>query len=191
MDQFDQTIKDKINSASYDYQPQAWRSFKRSSGMPTLSVGAKLAIGSAAVAVVGGTLFFTLHENDNRYGQENNPIQTVNQQVPETENILQDTVLIANNSVEETDNSQTVNVKPVSTSTAKSSSPQTAQRPAATPQTSITDEAPAQTTTPTHTQVRPAAKPNTYYGRPLEILVDTISSIDFPDYKAKPADMLP
>lgn len=191
MDQFDQTIKDKINSASYDYQPQAWRSFKRSSGMPTLSAGAKFAIGSAAVAVVGGTLFFTLHENDNRYGQENNPIQTVNQQAPDTENIFQDTILIADNSLEEVDNSQSVDVKPVSTSTTKPSSPQAAQHPVTSQQTSTTDETPAQTTTPTHTQARPAAKPNTYYGRPLEILVDTISSIDFPDYKAKPADMLP
>lgn len=191
MDQFDQTIKDKINSASYDYQPQAWRSFKRSSGMSTLSVGAKLAIGSAAVAVVGGTLFFTLHENDNRYGQENNPIQTVNQQAPDTENILQDTVLMANNSLEEADSSQTADVKPESTSTAKHFAPQAAQRPAATRQISATDEAPAQTTTPSPTQARPATKPNIYYGRPLEILVDTISSIDFPDYKAKPADILP
>lgn len=191
MDQFDQTIKDKINSASYDYQPQAWRSFKRSSGMPTLGVGAKLAIGSAAVAVVGGTLFFTLHENDNRYGQEDNYIQTVNQQAPEAKTILQDTVLIANNSLEEADSSQIVEVKPMSTSTAKLSSPQAAQHPVTTQQNSTTDEVPAQTTTPTPTQTRPATKPNTYYGRPLEILVDTISSIDFPDYKAKPADMLP
>ena len=191
MDQFDQTIKDKINSASYDYQPQAWRSFKRSSGMPTLGVGAKLAIGSAAVAVVGGTLFFTLHENDNRYGQEDNYIQTVNQQAPEAKTILQDTILIANNSLEEADSSQIVEVKPMSTSTAKLSSPQAAQHPVTTQQNSTTDEVPAQTTTPTPTQTRPATKPNTYYGRPLEILVDTISSIDFPDYKAKPADMLP
>ena len=56
MNQFDQEIKDKINSKSYEYKPQAWKAFKKQSGMPMMSTGAKIALMGSVAAVITGSV---------------------------------------------------------------------------------------------------------------------------------------
>ena len=176
MDQFDQIIKEKINDKSYDYQPQAWKSFKHSSGMPMWSTGAKLALSATVVAVVGTVLYFSLSPNPD-------PQETVVTVCEEqkTENQQIDTIDLAENVV-----SETVTDEAVANSCPTPSSPATPKSQ----NTQIAEETPAEN--PESSQPRqPKHITRTIHYRPTEILVDTISSIDFPDYKAKPADMLP
>jgi cytoskeletal protein RodZ len=178
MNQFDQEIKNKINSQSYEYKPQAWKAFKKQSGMPMMSASTKIAlVGCAAAIITGSVLFFTLPSN-NTPETDNSVI--AQEQVSEDKSINQniDTIEFteiaeANNTLKSTTNTATPTVT-------------VATRPGS--QTPIQAQTPTQpqTQVPTQTKAQP-----TYYGRPLEILVDTISSIDFPDYETKPADMLP
>ena len=176
MDQFDQIIKEKINDKSYDYRPQAWKSFKHSSGMPMWSTGAKLALSAAAVAVVGTVLYFSLSPKN---GPQEAVITVCEEQ--KTENQQIDTIDLAENVVSEEVTDETVATScptPCSPSTPKSQNTQIAA------ETSTENPESSQPHQPKHIT-------KTVHYRPSEILVDTISSIDFPDYKAKPADILP
>lgn len=194
MDQFDKIIKDKIKDISYDYQPKAWRSFKHSSGMPAISVGAKFAIGGAAIALAGGGLFVALHENNSPAGPEIDNSPAVYTQTAENKEFNKDTLLLANEIPSE--EKQEIVESIASSSPLTSSKPShssAAQANASSQQNNVTttaDGTTAKPNTPSNTKPTPTTKP-IYYGRPLEILVDTISSIDFPDYEVKPADMLP
>ncbi len=180
MNQFDQEIKDKINSKSYEYKPQAWKSFKHQSGMPMMSTGAKIALmGSVAAVITGSVLFFTSPSN-NKPETDNNII--AQEQVSENQTTNQNIDTVEFTEIAEADN--TVE------NTAETISPTIAVATRANTQTPEQVQVPSQTQT--QVQVPAQTKPQpTYYGRPLEILVDTISSIDFPDYETKPADMLP
>ena len=180
MDQFDKIIKDKLNNKSYDYQPQAWKSFKHSSGMPMWSTGAKLALSAAVVAVVGTVLYFSLSPNPD-------PQETVVTVCEEqkTENQQIDTIDLAENVVSDAVTEETVATSYPSPSTVAS----TAQSKSQLQQTVAAETS---TENPESSQPhQPKHITRTVHYRPSEILVDTISSIDFPDYKAKPADMLP
>ncbi|MBP5650030.1 MAG: hypothetical protein J6X01_03000 [Bacteroidales bacterium] len=177
MDQFDQIIKEKINDKSYDYRPQAWKSFKHSSGMPMLGTGAKLALSAAAVAVVGTVLYFSLSPNPEP--QETNVTVCEEQK---SENQQMDTTDLAENVVLEEVTEETV-ASSCSTPAVVTSPAQ--PKPQA--QQTVAEEVPAESNEST----QPRRITRTVHYRPSEILVDTISSIDFPDYKAKPADMLP
>lgn len=180
MNQFDQEIKDKINSKSYEYKPQAWKSFKHQSGMPMMSTGAKIALmGSVAAVITGSVLFFTSPSN-NKPETDNNII--AQEQVSENQTTNQNIDTVEFTEIAEADN--TVE------NTAETISPTIAVATTTNTQTPEQIQVPSQTQT--QVQVPAQTKPQpTYYGRPLEILVDTISSIDFPDYETKPADMLP
>ena len=178
MDQFDQIIKEKINDKSYDYRPQAWKSFKHSSGMPMLGTGAKLALSAAAVAVVGTVLYFSLSPNP----EPQETMVTVCEE-QKTENQPIDTIDLAENMVlEEVAEETTV---PSCSTPAVAASPVQPK-----PQQTVAEEVPAENNESTQPR-QPRRITRTVHYRPSEILVDTISSIDFPDYKAKPADMLP
>lgn len=182
MDQFDKLIKDKINSKSYEYKPQAWKAFKKQSGMPMMSTRAKIAlVGSVAAVITGSVLFSTLPSNNK----------------PETDNtiIAQEQVSenqTTNQNIDTVEFIETAEADNTLESTAETVYPTVAVATIANTQTPEQVQVPAQTQTQTQVQVPVQTKPRpTYYGRPLEILVDTISSIDFPDYETKPADMLP
>ena len=135
MDQFDQIIKEKINDKSYDYRPQAWKSFKHSSGMPMWSTGAKLALSAAAVAVVGTVLYFSLSPNPDP--QE--AVVTVCEE-QKTENQQIDTIDLAENVVSDAVTEETVATSyptPSSPSTPKSQNTQVAEgTPAENPESS-------------------------------------------------------
>lgn len=180
MNQFDQEIKDKINSKSYEYKPQAWKSFKHQSGMPMMSTGAKIALmGSVAAVITGSVLFFTSPSN-NKPETDNNII--AQEQVSENQTTNQNIDTVEFTEIAEADNTVENTVETIS--------PTIAVATRANTQTPEQVQVPSQTQT--QVQVPAQTKPQpTYYGRPLEILVDTISSIDFPDYETKPADMLP
>ena len=180
MNQFDQEIKDKINSKSYEYKPQAWKAFKKQSGMPMMSTGAKIAlVGSVAAVITGSVLFFTLPSN-NKPETDNNII--AQEQVSENQTTNQNIDTVEFTEIAEADNTLE--------NTAETVSPTIAV--ATTTKTQTPEQVQVPTQTQTQVQVPAQTKPQpTYYGRPLEILVDTISSIDFPDYETKPADMLP
>jgi len=186
MNQFDQEIKNKINSQSYEYKPQAWKAFKKQSGMPVMSTGAKIVLVSCAAAVIiGSVLFFTLPSN-NTPKTDNTIIAQEQVSENQTNNQNIDTV-------EYTETAKADNTIETATATTTHTAVATAKPKT---QTSTQNPAEAQVQTLPQTQVqttnqnKPKPQP-TYYGRPLEILVDTISSIDFPDYETKPADMLP
>lgn len=180
MDQFDKIIKDKLKDKSYDYTSQAWKSFKHSSGMPMMGTGAKLALSAAAVAVVGTVLYFSL-------SQKPEPQETVVTLCEEqkTENQQIDTIDLAENLVSEEVTEETV-ASPCPTP-ADAAAP---AQPKPEPQQTVAEEVPTENNEPTQPR-QPRHITRTVHYRPTEILVDTISSIDFPDYKAKPADMLP
>lgn len=176
MDQFDKLIKDKINSKSYDYSPQAWKSFKKRSGMPMIGTAAKTALVIGAAAVFTSTvLFFTLPSDDQPATGSTILSQ---EQIPENKNMDQSTDTVVYTEIIESKNSTCSHLgKPNTTITTTASAKSQA-------------DSSSQVPSPKQTQAQ--SKPqSTYYGRPLEILVDTISSIDFPDYEVKPADMLP
>lgn len=178
MNQFDQKIRDKINSKSYNYQPQAWKVFKQKSGMPMLSTGAKAGLfGGIAAAIVGSVLFFTLVTGPDQQTAE--PVVLNNQRT----DIQQDNTFNNTEYAELNDTVEQIAEAPHSYPTPPQSQPKAQHN-------NISAEAIAEEPTDNVTTVKPQPKP-IYYGRPLEILVDTISSNDFPDYKAKPADMLP
>jgi cytoskeletal protein RodZ len=176
MDQFDQEIKNILNSKTYSYKPQAWSAFKRHSGMPAMSIGAKIGLfGGIAAAIVGGILFFTLPH----------PVESItDNSIAAHEQNTSDPTLA--DTVSPIVSSETVaTTEPIVTA-----SPKPKQSYSQTPTSSESFEhSQASATAPT--QPRPATQQPSHYGRPLEILVDTISSNDFPDYPAKPADMLP
>ncbi|MBO4655230.1 MAG: hypothetical protein J5644_06770 [Bacteroidales bacterium] len=177
MDQFDKLIKDKINSKDYDYRPKAWKTFKRQSGMPMMSVGAKLAVTAAAVVLVGGVLYFTLVSSPGP--QEATTIVCKEQK---TDNQQVDTIELAENVVPENVSEETVaSACPTLVSSPSVPKHQNTQK---TEETSATNTETLQSRQPKHIS-------KTIYYRPSEILVDTISSIDFPDYETKPAEMLP
>lgn len=177
MNQFDQEIKNRINSHSYEYKPQAWRSFKHRSGMPMMSVGAKLALTAASVAIVGGVLYVTLSSTP-----DNPETTTFVNEIQNTDNQQNDTINLAEYVA--IDNTEEDTIEP-SHPTPIITQPQTTAQTQATVETS-TESNPVKPQPKPIPAVRPV-----YYGRPLEILVDTISSIDFPDYEVRPADMLP
>jgi len=181
MDQFDQIIKEKINDKSYDYRPQAWKSFKHSSGMPMLGTGAKLALSAAAVAVVGTVLYFSLSPNP----EPQEAVVTLCEE-QKSENQQIDTIDLAENVVSEEVTEETV-ASPCPTPAAAATAPAHSKPQ---PQQTVAEEVPAENNEPTQPR-QPRHITRTVQYRPLEILVDTISSIDFPDYKAKPTDMLP
>ena len=177
MDQFDKIIKDKINGKTYDYQPQAWRSFKRQSGMPMMGVGAKLAMTAASVAIVGVGLYFILKQKPEP--QESSIIVAEKQK---TDNQQVDTIEFAENAVlEEVSEETVVTVSPSLVSSSSKSKPQNNQ---------IAEETPAENTESDKPR-QPKHITKTIHYRPLEILVDTISPFDYPDYGTKPAEMLP
>ena len=178
MNQFDQEIRDKINNKSYEYQPQAWKAFKQKSGMPMMSIGVKsgLLCGIAA-AIVGGVLYFTLSS-----GSDQQTPESITHNTQQTDNKPDNTI----NPTENTGLNDTLE-QIFEASHPIPAAPQSQPKP----QDKISTEATAKETTESSNSVKPQPKPIHTYGRPLEILVDTISSIDFPDYKPQPADMLP
>ena len=175
MDQFDKIIKDKLNDKSYDYQPKAWRSFKHSSGMPMLSTGAKLALTAVVVTIVGSILYFTLAPNPQ---PQEAAVTAFNEQ--KTDNQQVDTIELTENVGNVVDGNIATSC-PTSTVSQSQSKPQT-QTPGN--GTSAGNNEPVEPHQPKHIS-------KTIYYHPTEILVDTISSIDFPDYEVRPADMLP
>ena len=186
MDQFDKLIKDKINSKSYDYKPQAWKSFKHQSGMPMMSTAAKIAlVGSAAAVVTGSVLFFTLPSNDT---PESDNTILVQEQISEQQNTDQNIDTVNYTEIAEAESTLEATTETATPAVAVTSKPKT-QAPSQ-PQPQAEAETEAQAQTPIQTKPKPQPQ-SYYYGRPLRILVDTISSIDFPDYETKPAEMLP
>lgn len=182
MDQFDKIIKDKINSKSYDYTPQAWKAFKQNSGMPMMSSGVKFTlIVATASAIIGSVLYYTLVPN---HGPQENPAIVCNGENTDNQQIdtIEANVTVATENVSE---QLTETTCPTPSPSHK---PTTAQTQS---QTTVENETPTENTEPAQPQKPQQSAKTIYYGRPLEILVDTISSMDFPEYKAKPADMLP
>ena len=134
----------------------------------------------AVVAVVGTVLYFSLSPNPD-------PQETVVTVCEEqkTENQQIDTIDLAENVVSDAVTEETVATSYPSPSTVAS----TAQSKSQLQQTVAAETS---TENPESSQPhQPKHITRTVHYRPSEILVDTISSIDFPDYKAKPADMLP
>ena len=177
MDQFDKIIKDKINNKSYNYTPKAWKSFKRQSGMPMMGVGAKLALTAVSVAIVGVGLYFILAQNP----EPQEAVVTVCEE-QNTDNQQIDTIELAESMVSEDVSEETV----ASACPTPVSSPSTPKH-----QNTQNAEGTAADNTETLQPHQPRHISKTIYYRPTEILVDTISTIDFPDYGTKPAEMLP
>ena len=177
MDKFDEIIKEKINSKSYEYTPKAWKSFKRQSGMPMMGVGTKLALTAISVAIVGVGLYFILAHNPEP--QESTTIVT---EAQKTEKQQVDTIELAENMVMEDVSEETV----ASACPIPVSSPSTPKH-----QNTQNAEGTAADNTETLQPHQPRHISKTIYYRPTEILVDTISPFDFPDYGTKPAEMLP
>ena len=190
MDQLDKLIKDKINSKSYDYKPQAWKSFKQQSGMPMMSTAAKIAImGSSAAVITGSVLFFTL-PSDNTPESDNTII--AQEQISEPQNADQNIDTVDFAEIAEIENSIATPSEPATPTVAATTKPKTQVPSQAQTQAQPQTQPQVQTQVQTPTQTKPKPQPQSYYyGRPLRILVDTISSIDFPDYETKPAEMLP
>ena len=177
MDQFDDIIKEKINNKSYNYTPQAWRSFKRQSGMPVLGIGAKLALTAVSVTIVGIGLYFIMSQKPET--PESSTLVTEKQS---TDSQQIDTIAWAENVVSEDVSEETVaSACPTLVSSPSTPKPQNNQ---------LKEESPAEKTESDISR-QPRHITKTIYYRPTEILVDTISSIDFPNYESKPADMLP
>ena len=188
MDQFDKLIKDKINSKSYEYKPQAWKSFKHQSGMPMVSTAAKIAIvGSSAAVITGSVLFFTL-PSDNTPESDNTII--AQEQISEPQNNDQSIDTVDFVEIAEVEKTIDTPTEPATPAVAATNKPKTQVPAQAQAQPQTQPQAQTQAQTPTQAKSKPQPQSN-YYGRPLRILVDTISSIDFPDYETKPADMLP
>jgi len=186
MDQFDKLIKDKISSKSYEYKPQAWKSFKHQSGMPMLSTAAKIAIvGSSAAVITGCVLFFTLPSNNT---PESDNTIIAQEQISEQQKIDQNIDTVDFAEIAEVENTIDAPTEPAAPAVATTSKPKTQTQTQAQTQSQDQPQAQPQAQVPTQTKPKPQSN---YYGRPLQILVDTISSNDFPDYETKPADMLP
>ena len=188
MNQFDQEIKNRINSKSYDYQPQAWKSFKHQSGMPMVSTAAKIAIvGSSAAVITGSVLFFTLPSNNT---PESDNTIIAQEQISEPQNNDQNIDTVDFAEIAKVENTIDTSTEPATSAVAATTKPKTQVPAQAQAQPQTQPQAQTQAQTPTQAKPKPQPQSN-YYGRPLRILVDTIASIDFPDYETKPADMLP
>lgn len=177
MNQFDQDIKEKINAKQYPYKAQYWKAFKRHSGMSLLGTGAKVALfGGIGTAVLGTVLFFALRQpaNETISQKQNLPVvveKTVADSTLDTEVVVLDESKVKDE--------QTPVSNKISTNNDNKEEDVLIDAP------DLSEEA---VTKPLPSQ-KPVVKPINY-GKPLQILVDTISSNDFPDYKAKPADEL-
>ena len=145
--------------------------------MPVMGVGAKLALTTASVAFVGVGLYFILNQNPEP--QESTIIVTKEQN---TDNQQVDTIEFAENAVSEEVSEETVaSVCPTLVSSPSTPKPQNTQN---TEETSADNTEALQPRQPKHIT-------KTIHYRPVEILVDTIFPIDYPDYGTKPAEMLP
>lgn len=171
MNQFDEELKRKMAGKSYEYTPKAWFSFVRHSGMPMLGIGAKIAFISVGIGLSGLIAFFTLRPTS----EEIPPTTSENEVVFQENEITPVVVDTIYNIVKE-----------------KQETVHPTQTAVNIPAKAKTDEEnPAEENKIEATETAPVAKKITkreYYGRPLNILVDTISSNDFPDEKPRPAD---
>lgn len=177
MNQFDQDIKEKVNAKQYSYKAQYWKAFKRHSGMSLLGTGAKIALFSGmGAAVLGTALFFALRQPDNEAisKTQNQPV-IVEEMVADSTSDIEIVVFDESKVKDE----QTSVSNRISTNNDKEEKDVLIEVPAFSEE-AVTKPLPSQ---------KPVVK-TINYGKPLQILVDTISSNDFPDYKTKPADEL-
>lgn len=175
MNQFDKNIKDKISAKQYPYKAQYWKAFKKHSGMSVWSTGMKVAVFSVmGAAILGTALFFALRPNGNE-AVSTPPIPEV-----QVEEIVADSTCIIENPVVE---SPKVKDEQTSISNGLSANKTSEEKDVLIEVPAFSEEPVTQPLTKGKNKAKPVN-----YGRPLHILVDTISSNDFPDYKAKPAD---
>lgn len=177
MNQFDQDIKEKINTKQYPYKEQYWKTYKKHSGMSLLGTGAKVAVFGFMGAVLFSTaLFFALRPNGN------NAIFTTPNPEILVEEIVTDSTCNTEIPIVESPkvkNEQTSILNRISNNNNNDKNDVLINVPAFSEE-AVTKPLPSS---------KPMVKPINY-GKPLQILVDTISSNEFPDYKAKPADEL-
>ncbi len=177
MNQFDQNIKEKINAKNYPYKAKYWKAFKRHSGMSLLGTGAKVALlGGIGATVLGTVLFFALQRpaNEAVFKTQNQPV-VVEEMISDSISEIEVTVIEKPKVKDE----QTSVSNKISANNEKKEKDVLIEVPAFSEE-AVTKALPSQ---------KPVIKP-IHYGKPLQILVDTISSNDFPDYKTKPADEL-
>ena len=156
MTEFDQLIKEKMEKAQYAYRPSAWRSFAKSAGVRAGLSGLQIAaIAVAVVAVVTGITLGVVFSGQPMPSNEQGTVVRVQDTVetqhaasPVHDNDEQIAVETCHGASLTRDNQGTVNSAQGTVDTQRASSQ------------------------PTVNRQRPV------YGRPLEILVDTITEME-------------
>lgn len=166
MADFDQLIKEKMEKAQYAYSPSAWRSFAKSAGVRAGLSG--LQIAAIAVAVVALVIGITLS------------VVFLGQPTPNSEQgavvMIQDTAETQNPASQPTSNPQlpTSNPQQPTASDRVQNSESKVQGSRLKVQSSTPNSQP-----PTPNSQPPISNPQQpIYGRPLEILVDTITQME-------------
>lgn len=150
MADFDQLIKEKAEQAEYTYKPAAWRGFARSAGIKAGLPAWSVALISVATVALVTLVTVTLVRHTQGAGQTPDPEQTV---------------------VTMTEDTATVD------STVITDAPVTAERPA-TKSVAIPTHKPLADTPTTSTVAKPQKPRQVYYGRPVELNVDTITQME-------------
>ena len=161
MAEFDQLIKEKMEKAQYAYRPSAWRSFAKSAGVRAGLSGLQIAaIAVAVVAVVIGITLGVVFSGQPTPNSEQGAVVRI-QDTVETQNpaspILED---------------QEPNSVQGAVKTQQSASQIQDKQQGTANSVQGTVETPHAVSQPTDNRQRPA------YGRPLEILVDTITEME-------------
>ncbi len=156
MAEFDQLIKEKMEKAQYAYRPSAWRSFAKSAGVRAGLSGLQIAaIAVAVVAVVTGITLGVVFSGHPVPSSEQDAVVSV-----------QDTVETQHAASPVHDNDEQIAVETCHGASQTQDKQGTANSAQGTVET---QHAASQ---PTDNRQRPA------YGRPLEILVDTITEME-------------
>jgi len=161
MAEFDQLIKEKMEKAQYAYRPSAWRSFAKSAGVRAGLSGLQIAaIAVAVVAVVIGITLGVVFSGQPTPNSEQGAVVRI-----------QDTVETQKPASPILEDQETVNSEQGAVKTQQAASLiQDKQGTASSVQGTV--ETPHAVAQPTDNRQRPA------YGRPLEILVDTITEME-------------
>lgn len=161
MAEFDQLIKEKMEKAQYAYRPSAWRSFAKSAGVRAGLSGLQIAaIAVAVVAVVIGITLGVVFSGQPTPNSEQGAVVSV-----------QDTVETCDGASPVQGDQGTVISEQGTVETCHGAS-QTQDKQGTANSVQGTVETPHAVSQPTDNRQRPA------YGRPLEILVDTITEME-------------
>lgn len=168
-----------MENVSYEYKPKYWSAFKRHSGMPMLSKGARVALSSVGAAfIVAGGLFFGLR----------NPESASTHKVQSNESFSNNTLNDQIVTIDSSDNNEINSLAdaPVSSPITQSKSSKKASKASHTTKVNTQDIAPkASIEKAKHHQ-----SPVFVNGHATVITIDSNESNDFPEYKTS-TDPLP